>query len=68
MVVDNAENIFIADTNNQVIREVAGTTAGGKTAGDIYTVAGNPAAGHNVAGFAGDGGPATSAALISRKG
>ncbi len=63
MVVDNAEDIFIADTNNQVIREVAGTTAGGKTAGDIYTVAGNPAAGHNVAGFAGDGGPATSAEL-----
>ena len=56
MVVDNAEDIFIADTNNHVIREVAGTTAGGKTAGDIYTVVGT-----NVAGFGGDGGPATSA-------
>jgi len=54
MVVDNAEDIFIADTNNHVIREVAGTTAGGKTAGDIYTVVGT-----NVAGFGGDGGPAT---------
>jgi sugar lactone lactonase YvrE len=54
MVVDNAEDIFIADTNNHVIREVAGTTAGGKTAGDIYTVVGT-----NVGGFGGDGGPAT---------
>lgn len=58
MVVDNAENIFIADTNNQVIREVAGTTAAGKTKGDIYTVVGT-----NVAGFAGDGGAATAAQL-----
>ncbi len=63
MVVDNAEDIFIADTNNNVIREVAGTTAGGKTAGDIYTVVGT-----NVAGFAGDGGAAAAAELNTPQG
>ena len=63
MVVDNAEDIFIADTNNNVIREVAGTTAGGKTAGDIYTVVGT-----NVAGFTGDGGAAAAAELNAPQG
>jgi hypothetical protein len=62
MVVDNGENIFIADSNNQVIREVAGT-ATGKTKGDIYTVVGT-----NVAGFAGDGGAATAARLNTPQG
>jgi sugar lactone lactonase YvrE len=64
VAVDNAEDIFIADSTNQVIREVAGKTAGGKTAGDIYTVAGT----HGVAGFAGDGAAATSAQLDSPQG
>jgi hypothetical protein len=63
MVVDNAEDIFIADTNNNVIREVAGTTAGGKTAGDIYTVVGT-----NIAGFTGDGGAAAAAELNAPQG
>jgi trimeric autotransporter adhesin len=58
IAVDNADDIFIADTNNHVIREVAGKTAGGKTAGDIYLVAGN-----HTEGFAGDGGVATAAEL-----
>ena len=58
MVVDNAENIFIADTNNHVIREVPGVTVGPKTKGNIYTVAGK-----HVAGFTGDGGAATAAEL-----
>jgi sugar lactone lactonase YvrE len=58
MVVDNAENIFIADTNNHVIREVPGVTVGAKTKGNIYTVAGK-----HVAGFTGDGGAATAAEL-----
>jgi sugar lactone lactonase YvrE len=66
MVVDNAEDIFIADTNNDVIREVAGTTAGGKTAGDIYTVVGLNVS--PVAGFAGDGGAATLAELNAPQG
>ncbi len=58
MVVDHAENIFIADTNNHVIREVPGVTVGPKTKGNIYTVGGK-----NVAGFTGDGGAATAAEL-----
>ena len=49
--VDAAGNIFIADTDNSVIREVASN-------GNITTVAGN-----GNAGYSGDGGPATSAQL-----
>lgn len=49
--VDAKNNVFIADTNNQVVREV--------TNGIITTIAGIP--GQN--GYAGDGGPATSAKL-----
>jgi hypothetical protein len=59
LFVDANENIFICDINNQVIREVAGVTAGSMTAGDIYTIAGTIGA-H---GYAGDGGLATSAEL-----
>jgi sugar lactone lactonase YvrE len=57
LVVDKAENVFFSDTTNQTIREIAGTTVGGHTAGDIYTVAGTK----NVAGFSGDGGAAATA-------
>jgi hypothetical protein len=60
--VDSAGNLVIADTGDSLIRAVAETTGTfygqAMTAGDIYTVAGN-----GSAGFAGDGGPATSAAL-----
>lgn len=63
--VDVAGNLFIADTGNNVIREVICATGAstctppaGETAGDIYTVAGN-----GTAGFSGDGGPAPSAEL-----
>ena len=66
--VDNYGNMFIADTYSHVIREVVCATTGtyactppaGKTAGYIYTVAGNQPAG---AGYSGDGGAATSAKL-----
>jgi hypothetical protein len=47
---DGAGNVYIADSNNYVIREV-------NAAGTINTFAGKPQSG----GFAGDGGPATSA-------
>ena len=50
--VDGSGNIFIADHNNNNIREVVAAT------GDIQTVAGN-----GTAGFSGDTGPATSAEL-----
>jgi sugar lactone lactonase YvrE len=51
LVVDNAGNIYIADSNNNVIRKVA-------TSGTITTVVGN-----GSPGYKGDGGAATSAEL-----
>lgn len=53
--VDGSGNIFIADTDNCLIREVSG--------GNISTVAGNPTASPSPCGYAGDGGVATSAQL-----
>jgi len=50
VAVDPAGNVYIADTNNQRIREVTATN------GLIVTIAGT-----GIAGFAGDGGPATKA-------
>jgi sugar lactone lactonase YvrE len=59
---DGAGNLVIADTGSNRIRVVAAGTGEfygqPMTAGDIYTVAGN-----GTMGFAGDGGPATAAAL-----
>ena len=58
--MDQAGNLVVADTYNSRIRVVAaksGTFYGkAMTTGHIYTVAGD-----GTAGFAGDGGPATSA-------
>jgi hypothetical protein len=64
ILVDPAGNIFISDTNNHIVREVAAVTAGGKTANHIYTVAGTP----QVASFKGDGGLATAAELNTPQG
>ncbi len=50
--LDGQGNLYIADSNNNVVRKVAAAS------GVITTVAGN-----GTAGFSGDGGPATSAAL-----
>ena len=62
LAVDRVGNLLIADTSNNRIRVVAksaGTFYGqAMTAGDIYAVAGT-----GVAGFSGDGGPATAANL-----
>jgi hypothetical protein len=62
VAVDGAGNLVIADTHNNRIRVVAAATGTfygqAMTAGDIYTVAGD-----GTGGFAGDGGPATSAEL-----
>jgi streptogramin lyase len=52
VAVDSSGNLFIADTGNNVIREVVQAT------GNIITVAGTGAA-----GYSGDGGPASSADL-----
>lgn len=54
VAVDSNGNLFIADTNNFVIREVV------KTTGKIKTVAGNNALGQ---GFSGDGAAAISAQI-----
>jgi uncharacterized protein (TIGR03437 family) len=55
VAVDDNGNIFISDTGNSVIRQVT-------TDGAIHTIAGA------TAGFAGDGGPALSAAIDSPSG
>jgi len=52
VTVDSSGNLYIADTNNHVVREVL------KASGTILTIAGD-----GTAGFAGDGGPATDAML-----
>ena len=52
VAVDSAGDLFIADTENNVVREVV------KATGDIITVAGN-----GTAGYSGDNGPATAAEL-----
>jgi sugar lactone lactonase YvrE len=53
--VDSAGNLYIADTDNQVIRRVSN--------GVVTTVAGN-----GTYGYSGDGGPATSAQLYNPMG
>src|SRR6185312_6676316 len=62
VTVDGDGNLVVADRGNNVVRVVAATSGTfygqAMTAGDIYTVAGN-----GTFGFAGDGGPATSAEL-----
>ena len=52
VAVDSAGDLFIADTSNNVVREVV------KSTGDIITVAGN-----GTAGYSGDGGTAKDAEL-----
>jgi uncharacterized protein (TIGR03437 family) len=52
VAVDSSGNLFIADSDNNVIRKVSAAT------GHISTVAGD-----GIVGFGGDGGPATSALL-----
>ena len=52
LAIDSAGNLFIADSDNDVIREVI------KSTGKISTVAGN-----GTSGYGGDGGRATSAKL-----
>lgn len=54
LAIDSAGDIFIADSGNNRIRRIDGTS------GNITTVAGN-----GTAAFAGDGGPAVAASLNS---
>ena len=58
MAVDASENLYIADSGNNVIRKVTAST------GVISTFAGNGVgAGAGSGGYSGDGGPAASAEL-----
>ena len=57
VAVDSAGDLFIADTDNNVVREVNHAT------GAITTVAGN-----GTYGYSGDGGPATAAELANPDG
>ncbi len=58
LAFDSVGNLYIADTNNQVIREVSAAT------GFISTVAGSHSGmGNYFGGYSGDGGPAISAQL-----
>ena len=66
--VDGVGNVFIGDRFNHIVRELANVSTGGKTAGNIYTIAGTIPTGTSPntvpqPGFAGDGGPATGAKL-----
>lgn len=67
VAVDASGNFYIADTDNNAIREVAATTHTQygipMLAGYIYTVAGN-----GTNGYSGDGGPATSAEISQATG
>jgi hypothetical protein len=62
VAVDTQGNVYVADTSDAVIREIAGSTHVQfgmlMTEGDIYSVAGDGAA-----GYSGEGGPAISAEL-----
>lgn len=66
--VDHAGNLYIDDDQNFRIQEVpvaTGTQRGNSmTAGDIYTIAGTTGASN----YTGDGGPATSATMVSPMG
>ena len=57
LALDGAGNVYIADSNNNVIRRIDAST------GKISTVVGN-----GQSGFSGDGGPALNASLHSPRG
>ena len=69
VVADSSGNLYIADTSNNRVQEVAATThtqfGVSMTAGDIYTIAGSAS---GTSGSSGDGGVATSALLSSPTG
>jgi sugar lactone lactonase YvrE len=62
IALDSAGNLYLADTRNHRIREVFAAT------GLITTVAGTATPGGGLPAFAGDGGPASAAALALPRG
>jgi len=67
LTMDSAGNLYIADTDNNVIRKVApsGVVNGKTINGLITTIAGNDL---GIGGYSGDGGPAIEAQLNGPKG
>src|SRR5690242_2178272 len=67
LALDQHQNVLVADNLNNRVRMIAATSGTfygiAMTAGDIYTMAGD-----GTGGFAGDGGPATSAELRDPQG
>lgn len=61
MCIDSLNNVYVADSDNGIIREIPVTTVGLKLANHIYTVAGVQV--QSGFDFAGDGAAATSAHL-----
>jgi len=61
VTLDIFGNLFIADTGNNVVREVPVDNIGTMVAGNIYTVAGDNV-GH-AAGYTGEGGTAVGAQM-----
>ncbi|MBK8870454.1 MAG: hypothetical protein IPN19_05280 [Elusimicrobia bacterium] len=65
--LDQAENIYVSDTDNHIIRFIPNTSgtyyAQSMVANNIYTIAGN-----GSAGSSGDGGPALSGQIYSPEG
>jgi hypothetical protein len=59
VAVDSHDNLFIADTENDVVRKVSADT------GIITTVAGTGPTSDSKGAYTGDGGPATKAQLIA---
>jgi YD repeat-containing protein len=68
-LVYNGGNLYIADTSDNRVQEVPGSSGTqwgiSMTAGDVYTIAGSAA---GAAGYVGDGGPAGSALLHAPRG
>ncbi len=67
LAVDQSGNILFSDTNNNVIRAVAGSTGDyygqSMTSGDVYTIVGD-----GTTGFLGDGGTPTQAQMSTPDG
>ncbi len=61
MCIDVNNNVYVADSDNGLIREIVVTASTGKVAGHIYNIAGVQTETDYI--YGGDGGPATSANL-----
>jgi ribosomal protein S11 len=63
VAVDSSGNVYVAEYISGKIRKIMAVTVGSQTAGDVYTIGGQNSTAKTTAGFAGDGGLATAAAV-----